>query len=88
MELAPFGVDVLLVQLGAVLSALVDNSKSAQLRDRFPCALHRWSARPLPCCSLHLVGQRHRRCLSESLSWLASSNSVEMLIAMSPKDGL
>ena len=36
MELAPFGVEVLLVQLGAVLSALVDNSNSAQLLDRFP----------------------------------------------------
>ena len=33
---AGFGVEVLLVQLGAVLSALVDNSNSAQLLDRFP----------------------------------------------------
>lgn len=47
MEMAPFGVEVLLVQLGAVLSALVDNSNSAQLPDRFPScttAPPRWIA--------------------------------------------
>ena len=35
MEMAPFGVEVVLVQLGGVLSALVDKSNSAQLPARF-----------------------------------------------------
>ena len=47
MEMAPFGVEVLLVQLGAVLSALVENSKSAQLPDRFLSPGYREIVMPL-----------------------------------------
>ena len=40
MEMAPFGVEVLLVQLGGVLSALVDKSNSGQLPARCPAGAH------------------------------------------------